>query len=265
MFAAVLGVVSVAGAAAAKPISSVYETQPLGASAGSTGSQRSELAKCKSGTAIAGGFELASRIGDPAPPQMSLTTFRRDRDSWYLNAINYGAGGGDVTTYAYCARIDVTISFVAKRAPGPILENSARCPRGKIALSGGFVLDTGHDVPYALRRTSKRSWSAASTNPGAAEAGLTAYVVCAKQDSKLRPKQVRAVVPLAPSGAGATATAMASCPAGRRVLSGGFEVPTFADGVLVHDSKRIGDRSWEVSASSQTPATGSVVAYAYCV
>ncbi len=266
MGVAVLLVVSVAGAEAAKPISSVYETQVLPAAASSTGAQRSERPKCGGGaTSVAGGFELAYRIGDPAPPQMSLTTFRRDQDAWFLNAINYGPGGGDVTTYVYCARLEVSISFVAKRAPGTVLENSAKCPRGKLALSGGFVLDTAHNVPYALKRTSKRSWSVASTNPGGAEAGLTAYVVCAKKASGLRLKQVRAVVPLAPSSSGATATAVASCPAGSRVLSGGFEVPTFASGVLVHDSKRVGDRSWEVSASSQTPAMGSVVSYAYCV
>ena len=268
LVAAVLSVVFAAAATPAGSRSTVSETQTIPASSGSTGSQLSELPECRGQTtAVAGGFELDFRLGDPSSPVLSPTTFRRDRDAWYLNAINYGPGSGEVTTYAYCAKLEVTISFFAKRAVGPVLESSAKCRRrGSVALSGGFVLDTGHDVVYAMSRSSKRAWSFAATNPAGGEAGLTAYVVCVKQSAADRRLQtVRAEAPLAPSLGGATATAVARCPARRRAISGGFDAPTFADGVLVHESKRVGTRAWEVSASSQVPAAGALVAYAYCV
>jgi hypothetical protein len=267
LIAAVLSVAFV-GAAAATRVGEVSETLTLGPGSAESGNQRSELPRCGGKkTAVAGGFELEFRLGDPAAPVLHPTTFRRDQDGWYLNAINYGPGAGAVTTYAYCAGLDVTSSFFAKRGAGPVLESSAKCRRsGSVALSGGFVLDTGKDVVYAMSRSSKRAWSFAATNPGAGEAGLTAYVVCLDPSApKLRLRTVRAEAPLAPTLGGATATAVARCPADGRVLSGGFDAPTFADGALVHESRRVGTRAWEVSASSQTPAAGTLVAYAYCV
>jgi hypothetical protein len=252
-------------ASAGRFLSSESETQTVPPGNGVQGAQEAERPKCTgSRTAVSGGFETEFRMGDPAAPALHLTTFRRDADAWFLSAINFGSGGGYLTAYAYCAKLDVSISFVAKRATGPLLETSATCPSGRIALSGGLNTDNVRNVPYALSRSSKRTWTAAASNPSANEAGLTAYVVCARDKGVARPRPIRAEAPLEPSGGGATATAVATCPVGTDVLSGGFEAPP-ADGVLVHMSKRAGKRTWEVQASSQTPATGTLVAFAYCL
>jgi hypothetical protein len=265
--AAVLTLAPTGIAAGATEIVGVSKTATIPPRIGSSGSQLDQLPQCPGNrTAVAGGFELEFRIGDPLPPVIYPTTFRRDFDAWFMGVSNFGPGSGAVTTYAYCARIEVSVAFLARRATGQVLETTARCPSRKPALSGGFVLETVGDVPFALARKSRSAWTAAATNPAGNEAGLTAYVVCAKgPDADLRVKEVDTSADLAPSLGGASATAVARCPAGTRVLSGGFEAPTFASGVLVHESRRVSRRSWRVSASSQTPATGTLGAHVYCV
>ncbi|HEY8001903.1 MAG TPA: hypothetical protein VID76_08190 [Solirubrobacterales bacterium] len=268
VIALVLAIACAAGATAGV-FSSVYETGTVAGHTGTNpyGAQLTQLPRCRNGaTAVSGGFQTEFRIGDPASPSIYPTTFRRDASKWYVSAVNYGTGPGAMTSYVYCAKLEVSIAFVAMRAAGTVLENTARCPRGRVALAGGYVLDTAHEAPFALARSSRRAWTARAANPGGGEAGLTAYVVCGKpKQTGLRPTEVSVDVPFAAAGSGASATALPTCPAGRLALSGGFEAPSSADGVIVHESLRVGKRSWEVRASSQTPVAGTLTAFVYCV
>jgi hypothetical protein len=182
--AAVLTLAPTGIAAGATEIVGVSKTATIPPRIGSSGSQLDQLPQCPGNrTAVAGGFELEFRIGDPLPPVIYPTTFRRDFDAWFMGVSNFGPGSGAVTTYAYCARIEVSVAFLARRATGQVLETTARCPSRKPALSGGFVLETVGDVPFALARKSRSAWTAAATNPAGNEAGLTAYVVCASRRS----------------------------------------------------------------------------------
>jgi hypothetical protein len=253
----------VAPASAGKSFSTASDTTTV------VGPQGFAKPVCPGGkTPVSGGFEAEFRIGDPAAPAILVTTSRRDQRAWFFAAENQGPGAGTLTGYAYCTSDEVSISFQPLVVPGltAAVTNTADCRKGTVALSGGYVSEHASIVPYALGRASKRAWAVSATNLGTSEGGLTAYVVCSSRKlADLKLKAVRADAPLAASGSGSTATATANCRAGQRVVSGGFEAPSRASGVLVHRSMRVGKRGWQVAASAQTPAGGTVTAFAYCI
>jgi hypothetical protein len=251
-------------ATGATRFSTVEETDQIAPTSGSPfGSQVSQIPRCPGEkTAVSGGFLTEYRPGDPSTPSVIPTVFRRAQNKWYAGYANFGPTGGAVTTFVYCLKTEVKISFVPMRAAGPTLSNSARCRSGDVALAGGFVLDTATPV-FDLRRASKREWTVSVANPAATEAGLSAYVVCGKpKKTGLRPSSFSAEAPFVAAGTGSTATARAYCPVGSTPVSGGFSVPP---GVVVHESRQYGTRRWSVTASSATPISGNLTAYAYCV
>jgi hypothetical protein len=67
-----------------------------------------------------------------------------------------------------------------------------------------------------------------------------------------------------PQEQGPTATATATCPAGTNVVSGGWQTTAAVIGIL--ESRRVGKRSWRVTASRFTNdlAPSTLTTYAYC-
>ncbi len=232
-------------------------------------------AKCGSGrTAISGGFETQFDRGDSASPAIAVVSFRRDRNSWFSEGSAINGQPGALTVYAYCAKADVRSSFVASELAGGATGNAeARCSRGDLAVAGGFVGEQNigpgltRVIAHGLRRVSRSAWRVSAGNIGANPGGLTAYVVCASGElgnTRLKQIRTRQTLAIPPDGLGATATAVARCAQGQRVVAGGFEAPPFATGVVVHASRRQGERRWVVEASSQTASTGTVTSFAYC-
>lgn len=145
---------------------------------------------------------------------------------------------------------------------------AAKCKRGTKAVSGGFASlyvlgssDFGYLIPQQSRREGARRWMAAAYNLGATPGELTAFANC--RDEKL--KRRLASVAIAPGEGG---TASAKCPKGTRLISGGFDGgeggPADTPRFWVTTSRKVGPRTWTVSARNTGGAEGDLVAYAYC-
>jgi hypothetical protein len=146
----------------------------------------------------------------------------------------------------------------------------ARCKRGTNAVSGGFETEFDSEPIFTSpiirvnesRGTGRRGWTTSGFNSGYADGDLTTFVYCRDQ----KPTQVTNTV-AAPVGEFVTATA--KCPAGTKVISGGFEGspidPVGPTPVLYFsESRRATKRTWEASAYTTGTESGELTAIAYC-
>lgn len=163
------------------------------------------------------------------------------------------------------------------------LENgsaTARCKPGSTAISGGFKGEfDAAEVPsgnspqmlfYESRRRRDRGWTGSAYNVG--DTGeLTSYVGCRAQGAKASSKS-RTVAGTPFMGATRTGAATATCPAGTKAISGGFDNPDFrwtgdfenSNRIVPYISRKSGPRGWTVEAANGGGAEGTLVAYAYC-
>lgn len=157
---------------------------------------------------------------------------------------------------------------------------TARCKAGTEAISGGFRGEfnpagvVGGNSPqlqvYESRLRGDRGWVGSAYNLGAT-GDLTSFVDCRARGPREESKTV--TVEGTPfMGASRTGDATARCPAGTRVVSGGFDNPDFRwtgdyesdNRIVPYISRKAGPRSWTVEAANQGGADGTLVAYAYC-
>jgi hypothetical protein len=148
----------------------------------------------------------------------------------------------------------------------------ANCPRGSVAVSGGFGqtpaadLTSGHYVNvHDSHRFGARAWRVSGVQYGSATSTLTAYAYCRAQK---KPKQVIKSYPLL-AAARYQATAVATCPSGLRPISGGFTVPRLigSTSTFLTEARIFGRHQWVVTgvrSSTSASSDGVVTAYAYC-
>src|SRR3954454_7860859 len=151
---------------------------------------------------------------------------------------------------------------------------TVRCP-GKRSLpySGGMVTDPlGSDgegvYPHSYERLGvQRGWHVtpvlyAPTVQRSASRSVTLQVVCRPRLGPVSSPHNTVFV-----GPGQTRTAVATCPKGNRLLSGGFQRTNFVarGGNYVTESRAASDRSWQVSGSAFGNFGGELTAIAYCL
>jgi hypothetical protein len=151
---------------------------------------------------------------------------------------------------------------------------TVRCP-GKRSLpySGGMVTDPlGSDgegvYPHSYERLGvQRGWHVtpvlyAPTVQRSASRSVTLQVVCGPRLGPVSSPHNTVFV-----GPGQTRTAVATCPKGNRLLSGGFQRTNFVarGGNYVTESRAASDRSWQVSGSAFGNFGGELTAIAYCL
>ena len=157
---------------------------------------------------------------------------------------------------------------------------TARCKSGSTAISGGFKgefdaagVPSGNSpqmLVYESRRRRDRGWTGSAYNVGAT-GELTSYVGCRAQGAKTSSK-ARTVAGTPFMGTTRTGAATATCRAGTKVISGGFDNPDFrwtgdyenSNRIVPYISRKSGPRSWTVEAANGGGADGTLVAYAYC-
>jgi hypothetical protein len=162
-----------------------------------------------------------------------------------------------------------TTSLTGANTPGSA---QANCPRGTVAVSGGFGqtppadLTSGHYVNvHDSHRLGARAWKVSAVQYGSATSTLTAYAYCRAQK---RPKQIVKSVPLL-AAARYEATAIATCPGGLHPISGGFTVPQLigSTSTFLTEAEIFGKHQWVVHgvrSSTSASSDGTVTAYAYC-
>jgi hypothetical protein len=163
-------------------------------------------------------------------------------------------------------------------APDQLTRLEVFCPGGRYPIGGGMLVNTppgpdGEGVyPHSFERLgaqrgfhiSEVLYDAAhdSTTPR----NITVQAVCAHGQIPQNPTPHKTVFILP----GQTKSAIARCPKGQQLITGGFQRTNFASdgGNYVTESRAVGTNAWKVSGSayigSGTTGGGELTAIAYC-
>lgn len=163
-------------------------------------------------------------------------------------------------------------------APDQLTRLEVFCPGGRYPIGGGMTvnqppgLDGEGIYPHSFERLGAQrgfhisevlydsNW--ASTTPR----NITIQAVCAHGQIPQNPTPHKTVFILP----GQTKSAIARCPNGQQLITGGFQRTNFASdgGNYVTESRAVGSRAWKVSGSafigSGTTGGGELTAIAYC-
>jgi hypothetical protein len=265
----------VAPASAAKKGAAKLRTASAEASASGVFDVATATAVCPKGTKVLGGGYASSQ---PSVGSHWLNVFESQRSGargWSVSGAEYFAGGDTLTAYAYCAPLNVKIRARSAQVALPTTAGAgtvvqALCPKGHIALSGGFLTEAATTTDSSLVSrsigASRSRWVVDATRlTGTAARTLTAHVYCAPK-AKLATRFEDAAVggPL-----GSTHTAVTpGCPKGTGLTGGGFATSTPVGGLLnaalVYATKRAGS-GWSSSATPSSATTSiTLVTNAYC-
>jgi hypothetical protein len=215
------------------------------------------VAECKQGQeAVAGGF-----FGER--PNAFLPAFESKREGKRGWSYRLYGDEAPATAYVYCDKKEpglkaksVTHELAELFVPETV---TARCGRGKEAVSGGFEAPFTKLAVVASKRSGKRTWEAQFVGPVGVD--VSVFVYCDKAEPGLKTKSASTTVLDEQS-----ASVSAKCKHRRQLRSGGFESefgPTVSEGALVNESRRDGKRRWDVTADS-FGGEQQLTAYAYC-
>ena len=163
-------------------------------------------------------------------------------------------------------------------APDQLTRHEVLCPGGKYPIGGGMIA-TPRPVPTARGSTrtpmSGSERSAASTSARCSSMRALRRPPLATSRSRpsaraARSRRTRRLTRPSSSCPGQTKSAIARCPKGQQLITGGFQRTNFASdgGNYVTESRAIGTNAWEVTGSayigSGTTGGGELTAIAYC-
>ena len=179
-----------------------------------------------------------------------------------LTVDGYNLGGQPLwlTSFAYCG-----YGPIAKIATGTVTITSsgtatATCPAGRVVVAGGFAA-TPHSV-IAMTRLERiapnRLRVSAYLRYGITKrAALTAIAFCGTGTA---PKLVSQTVTLGKAGGSAVAT----CPAGTKLVFGGVIAKGAGYHPLVFSMVAVNQNSWRVRESTDKRAASTLTSLAYC-
>jgi hypothetical protein len=163
-------------------------------------------------------------------------------------------------------------------APDQLTRHEVNCPGGRYPIGGGMMVNTplGPDgegiYPHSYERLGAQrgfhisavlfdpNW--ASTTPR----DITVQAVCARGQIPQNPTPHKTVFLLP----GQTKSAIARCPKGQKLITGGFQRTNFGSdgGNYVTESRAVGSNAWKVTGSayigSGTTGGGELTSIAYC-
>ena len=163
-------------------------------------------------------------------------------------------------------------------APDQLTRLEVLCPGGRYPIGGGMTVNEPSGIdgegvyPHSYERLGAQrgfhisevlydpDWS--STTPR----NITIQAVCARGQIPQNPTPHKTVFILP----GQTKTAIARCPGGQQLITGGFQRTNFGSdgGDYVTESRAVGSNAWKVTGSafigSGTTGGGELTAIAYC-
>lgn len=244
------------------------------------GSLRTAVAKCPGDkTAVSGGFAAPGFDPSNGPTIGRLGSKRVGTRGIETRAFNFSNQSGDLVSFAYCALNDHRLrvrSASTRVEPNTRGSAVAACPRGTIAVGGGFgtyrfSTDQGPQViTVTSKRFGKRHWKVVGVNikpdSGERPGTLVAHVHCAAAPFELVTRSKQVTAPL-----GVLKSFDVRCPNGSGAYSGGFDGHVQLQGnqsggaAAVTSRRASGGRVWRTSALSIFGSNpGPVTAYAYC-
>jgi hypothetical protein len=164
-------------------------------------------------------------------------------------------------------------------APDQLTRHEVICPGGRYPIGGGMLVNEppGSDgegiYPHSYERLGAQrgfhisavlfddNWSFTTSR------SITIQAICARGQIPQNPTPHKTVFILP----GQTKTAVARCPKGQQLITGGFQRTNFGSdgGNYVTESRAVGTRAWKVTGSayigSGTTGGGELTAIAYCV
>ncbi len=150
----------------------------------------------------------------------------------------------------------------------------AECPKGRMAVSGGFAAPGFDPVAgptigrLGFKHAGKGTIRTRGYNFGDLPGDLVSYAYCALHDHGF--KVSAASVQVDPQTLGSV---VASCPGGTQAVAGGFDASRppggSGPGIITLTSKRAGRHAWKVSgvnlpSDGGQGVAGTLTAYAYC-
>jgi hypothetical protein len=176
------------------------------------------------------------------------------------------------------AAVQIVSKTFKMSAPDQLTRNEVLCPGGKYPIGGGMLASPAPDAdgeglyPHSYERLgAQRGFhisavlfdpTYASTTPR----NITIQTVCARGQIPQNPTPHKTVFILP----GQTKSAIARCPKGQQLITGGFQRTNFGSdgGDYVTESRASGTNAWKVSGSayigSGTTGGGELTAIAYC-
>jgi hypothetical protein len=148
------------------------------------GETKSTTARCPSGQSlVSGGFQrtdFRSDGGDYITESRAAGT-----NAWTVSGHAYGAGSGELTAIAYCARMGRPKLTEVASSPAPVAAGESAstttpaCPSGTRLVTGGFSSGGSTNALFAQGTINPdNTWTASSYGFFGAAPGLTAYGYC---------------------------------------------------------------------------------------
>jgi hypothetical protein len=197
---------------------------------------------------------------------------------FHISAVVLDPGGGhttmrEVRVQALCGRGVIPATPTPHKTvwirSGQTKTVTAHCPKGQFLVSGGFQRtnfrgDGGNYITES-RADGPRAWTVTGSAysaygpPGQGE--LTAIAYCARMKTPLLSEVVSSPVPVGDHGS-ATATTP-ECPAGERLITGGFSTNGSSDGFF-YDGRFNQNGTWSASEYGFFGPIAGLTAYGYC-
>ncbi|MFL5907024.1 MAG: hypothetical protein ACJ75Z_05460 [Solirubrobacterales bacterium] len=149
--------------------------------------------------------------------------------------------------------------------PGQTKTVTARCPSGQFLVSGGFqrtdFRSDGGDYITESKALGTKAWTVTGHAYGSGPGELTSIAYCARMG---KPKLTEVVSSPAPVAAGqSAATTTPACPAGHRMVTGGFSTGGSTDSLFVAGTLN-DNNTFSATNHGFFGPTPQLTAYGYC-
>ena len=163
----------------------------------------------------------------------------------------------------------VTAAGPEVNGTGSVSTAVASCPPGTVVTGGGFSIPDRYSPQTTAVIESYRSgpgtWTVSALTSGPELGGVTAYGYCR---SSTRPITDAATSQILPGGLGQTTSTSSSCPAGSRLVAGGFQgshTPATRSVALPQASLSTSGSTWTVVSLNNASPSQTVTTHAYCL
>jgi hypothetical protein len=150
--------------------------------------------------------------------------------------------------------------------PGQTKTVTARCPKGQSLVSGGFqrtdFRSDGGDYVTESHAAGTRAWVVSGHAYGTGSGELTAIAYCARMKRPIITEVASSPAPVSAGGSATTTTP--ACPAGKRLVTGGFSTGGSTDALFAQGAFNA-NGTFSATAYGFFGAAPQLTAYGYCL
>jgi hypothetical protein len=194
---------------------------------------------------------------------------------WHISVVFLDPSRGsttprDVTVQVLCGFGVIPATPTPHRTvyvrPGETKTVTARCPKGQFLVSGGFqrtdFRSDGGDYITESRAAGTKAWTVSGHAYGTGSGELTAIAYCARMKRPIMTEVASSPTPVGSGGSATTTTP--GCPAGKRLITGGFSTGGSTN-ALFAEGRFNPNGTWSANAYGFFGAAPELTAYGYCL